>query len=231
MKLEILNVSKEYIKQRSVLSNVAFVVSNSEKITLMGAVDAGKTTLFRLMSKLDKGFVGEILFDGVSVRKIKQKAMDLFLLSDNLMLKENQTVLQNVCFGLILRGGTKESAKTVAMPFLEKFGLSSKINLMVETLSDYEKILVAICRGVARSPKIVILDDILVRFDEIKQLQYMKVIVKILNDFDCIVIYSVNTIPLGQSLRLRTVVLNEGKISFDGDFENSPYANVDIEDE
>ncbi|MEG2116524.1 MAG: ATP-binding cassette domain-containing protein [Clostridia bacterium] len=231
MKIQVLNVSKEYIKQRPILSNVAFDVAPNEKITLMGADGAGKSTLFRLMSKLDKQFDGDILYDGVSVRQLKQQQLQMAYLTDELMLQSEKSVLDNACYGLILRGEKKDAARNIATPFLAKFDLLAKADTLVKDLDIFDKIKTAICRAIVRNPQVVILDDIMKLVDEDSQTAFMARLSAIIDGFDVAVIIAVSTIPLGKTLCRRTIILNEGKVSFDGAFQNSPYANVDESDE
>lgn len=231
MKIEVKNVSKEYIKGTKVLDDVSFTISDGEKITLMGAEGAGKTTLFRLMSKLDKKFDGEIFYDDASVRKLSQRDLQMVLLSDELLLVDKETVLQSACFGLIARGVSKKKAIEIVEPLLVKFNLADKMYTKTNELGMFDKVKTAVCRGVARSPKIIIFDDIMRRCDTEIQTDGMNIIANLVDKTDSAVIYSVNTIPLGKALNKRTVVLNEGKVSFDGDFASSQYANVQEEEE
>ncbi|MEG2001991.1 MAG: ATP-binding cassette domain-containing protein, partial [Clostridia bacterium] len=224
-------VSKEYIKQRPILSNVAFEIEPNEKIAFMGADNAGKSTLFRIMSKLDTKFDGDVLFDGVSVRKLNQRQLQLAYLTDELMLQNEKTVLDNACYGLKIRGEKKDVAREKATPFLTKFDLFEKADTLVKDLDIFDKIKTATCRAIARNPQVVILDDILKRVAEESQTAFMARLSAIIDGFDVAVINAVSTIPLGKTLSRRTIVLNEGKVSFDGAFQNSPYANVDESDE
>ena len=223
MKIEVSNLTKEYIKTRLVLKDLTLTVNSGEKITIMGADNAGKTTLFRLITTLDKRFIGEIILDAESVRTIGQKELNAVYLTDHFFLYLGRSVEENVAYGLKIRRNQRNAIEKKVRDIVVKFGFDRFDGMRVKELSIVDRFKVAVLRGVVRDPELMIFDDCFKEMNDDERNESILFLKEALHDLPATVIYGVSSIQDGKLFDLRTVVLNEGEISYDGAFSDSPY--------
>ncbi len=223
MKIEISNLTKEYIKTRLVLKNVSININDGEKVVVMGAEGAGKTTLFRLMTTLDPKFVGDILLNGGSVRDVLQKDLNAVYLTSHFLLYLGRTVEENIAYGLKIRRNQRTMIEKKVRDIVLKFGLDKFDGLVVKELSIVDRFQVAVLRGLVRDPSMMIFDDCFKEMSAEEKNQSIEFLKTTLLDFPATVIFGISDIEDGKNFNLRTVVLNEGEVSFDGAFKDSQY--------
>ena len=223
MKIEISNLTKEYIKTRLVLKNISLNIDKGEKITVMGADGAGKTTLFRLMTTLDPKFVGDIFLDGESVKVLSQKELNAVYLTSHFFLYLGRTVEENISYGLKIRRNQRTAVEKKVRGIVLKFGFDKFDGLRVKELSMVDRFKVAVLRGVVRDPEMMIFDDCFKEMNDDERIESIEFLKSTLEELPATVIYGVSSIEDGKLFNLRTVVLNEGEISFDGAFAESQY--------
>jgi len=148
-----------------VLKGVSFKVEQGQTVGIVGYTGSGKTTLVNLIPRLFDPDKGEILIDGVNVKKIPLKVLrgsigyvqqDVFLFSD--------TVKNNITFGV---DGVDEdkiiSVAKIAHIYDEVMEFPNKFDTIVGergiTLSGGQKQRVGLARALIKEPKILILDD------------------------------------------------------------------------
>ena len=160
--LEIKNVSYSYPGNKPVLDNCSFAVS-SERIGLIGPNGSGKTTLLHLMVGLLKPQRGEILFNGVPIRKeqeyreLRKNVGFLFQNSDDQLF--SPTVIEDIAFGPLNLGMTPEKAYLRAHETLVELGLTHIENRVTHRLSGGEKKLVALATILSMHPRLLLLDE------------------------------------------------------------------------
>ncbi|MEN2983706.1 MAG: ABC transporter ATP-binding protein [Dictyoglomaceae bacterium] len=163
--VEFRNVSFSYDGRKKVLDNISFKVKPGEKIALVGHTGAGKTTIVNLICRFYDPQEGEILIDGVNIKKIKLKSLreqiavmfqDTFLFSGS--------VLDNIKYGNLSADFNQvmETAKKVyAHDFiisLEK-GYETSVQERGTRLSIGQRQLISLARTLIANPKILILDE------------------------------------------------------------------------
>ena len=165
--LEVRNLSKTYAAGAGVfhaLKNVSITVNKGEIFGFMGLSGAGKTSLARCVSALEKADSGEILLGGVDITKLRgaklretRKKMGLVFQHFNLLM--NATVFENIAFPLRIAGKPKAFIKTRVDELLETVGLTEKREAYPATLSGGQKQRVGIARALAAEPELVICDE------------------------------------------------------------------------
>jgi D-methionine transport system ATP-binding protein len=165
--LEIKNLSKSYKTIHGpllALNNVSVRVNKGDVFGFIGLSGAGKTSLARCISVLEKADAGEILFNGVDITKLKsvklreaRRKMGMVFQHFNLLM--NTTVFENVAFPLRIAGKTKNEIRTRVSALLEVVGLTEKETVYPATLSGGQKQRVGIARALAAEPELVICDE------------------------------------------------------------------------
>ncbi len=163
--IEFRDVSFEYERGRSILSNVNLSIRAGEKLAIVGATGAGKSTLISLIPRLYDVTSGTILVNGVDIRDYKIQSMReqvSMVLQDSLLF--SGTIAENIAFGRpgATRQQVEEAArKANAEEFIVKLPDSYE-SLVAErglTLSGGQKQRIAIARAILRDAPILILDE------------------------------------------------------------------------
>jgi len=157
--LEIRNVSKKFVsKNKEILAvdNITFNVRYNEFLSIVGPSGCGKSTLLRMIAGLEKPTSGEILMEG---KKIEGPGAERGLVFQQYTLLPWRNVLDNVAFGLEIRGLPKKERYEIAKRFIKMIGLEGFEEAYPYELSGGMQQRVAIARTLANDPKIVLMDE------------------------------------------------------------------------
>ena len=155
----------EQTGQMLAVSNVSFQVDKGEIFTIMGLSGSGKSTLVRCLNRLIEPTSGSILIDGEDVcaqkagplRELRRRKLTMVF--QNFALLPHRSVLDNVEFGLMLRGEPKEGRRKKAAEALEQVGLSAWANRYPDNLSGGMKQRVGLARALASDADIMLMDE------------------------------------------------------------------------
>jgi len=125
------NIAKKY-NNEPVVQNISVELPQGGFISLLGPSGAGKTTLFNVLSGVDKPDCGRIILNGEDITGKTGKVS--YMLQKDLLL-EYRTVLDNVILPLLIRGEKKKLSRQYAAGFFELFGLSGYENKYPNELS------------------------------------------------------------------------------------------------
>lgn len=176
-------------------------IHDGEIFVIMGLSGSGKSTLVRCLSRLIEPTDGELIFEGVDLRKVSDKEMieirrhKLGMVFQHFALLPHLSVLDNVAFPLDVQGMGKEEREEKARSVIELVGLAGRELNYPRELSGGQQQRVGIARSLAVEPELWFLDepfsalDPLIRRemqDEFMRLQAMlhKTIIFITHDFD-----------------------------------------------
>src|ERR1700674_3811171 len=140
----------------SALSNVSFTVRDGEIVCLIGPSGCGKTTALRIAMGLETASGGKITVDGREVRGCGHDRGMVFQFAE---LLPWLTALQNVMFGLEMKGVRGKELRATATRYLELVGLSDSLNRRPHQLSGGMKQRVGIARALAIDPKVLLMDE------------------------------------------------------------------------
>ncbi len=151
--------------QLEVLKGIDLHIKEGEFVSIVGASGAGKTTLLQIIGTLDNANSGEIIINGVDIKKLSDKEFSAFrnkqlgfVFQFHQLLPEF-TALENVCMpGLIARKNSKE-VEEKAKELLTKLGLKDRFHHKPNELSGGEKQRVAVARALINDPKLILADE------------------------------------------------------------------------
>ena len=157
--LEIKGLSKSFSvkgKTFEALRDVNLSVDDKEVICLLGPSGCGKTTLLRIMAGLERPTSGSVLLDGVPIEGPGPQRGMVF---QEYSLFPWRTILDNVAFGLELKGVPKAERHEKARQYLKTVGLEGFENSYPHELSGGMKQRVAIVRALVNNPKALFMDE------------------------------------------------------------------------
>ena len=133
---------------------------------LLGATQAGKTTLMRLMAGLDVPSHGQLLVDGVDVTGVPVRQRNVAMVYQQFINYPSMTVFDNIASPLKLRGGMDRTAITQRVQALaDKLHIQPFLQRLPAELSGGQQQRVALARALAKDAPLMLLDEPLVNLD------------------------------------------------------------------
>lgn len=139
-----------------VLKGLSLDIRSGECLAIVGASGSGKTTLLRILAGLERADAGEVDIDGRPVDGVGAERAVIF---QEPRLLPWLTVLENVTFGLDIRGWPKGRAKAEARHYIELVGLADFADAYPRQLSGGMAQRVGIARALTVKPEILLLDE------------------------------------------------------------------------
>lgn len=154
----------KYFGKNEVLKGIDLKIEQGEVLVIIGPSGSGKSTLLRSMNLLEEPTKGRITFEGID---ITDKKNDIFKMREKMgmvfqqfNLFPNITVLENITLSPIKTKGLSTSeAEQKAYELLEKVGLLEKANAYPASLSGGQQQRIAIARGLAMDPDVLLFDE------------------------------------------------------------------------
>ncbi len=153
------DVTKNFVHNGSslpVLQEIGFTIEDGEFVCLVGPSGCGKSTLINLIAGLDQPSSGRVLIDGVPVIG---PGKDRIVVFQEAALFPWLNVQKNVEFGLKMLGVSAEERRGKANDYLKMVHLSRFADAYPHQLSGGMKQRVAIARGLAMDPKVLLMDE------------------------------------------------------------------------
>jgi cobalt/nickel transport system ATP-binding protein len=220
------DMSFGYPGRNTVLDQLNLSFYQGDRMGLMGPNGSGKTTLFHVIMGLLKPAAGSMEIFGKSVQEekefagVRQRIGLLFQDADDQLF--SPTVLEDVAFGPLNLGKSKDEAKGIARSTLDSLGLADFEGRITHKLSGGEKRLVSLATVLAMEPDVLLLDEPTTGLDETTEGR----LVEILQGLDLsFILVSHNIDFLMKTTEFISYMAN-GKISLDE--ESIPHTHVHI---
>ncbi len=137
-----------------------FTVAPGERVALFSPSGSGKTTLLRWIAGVaDAPAVGELHYGSRVIGALPPERRDLGVVFQDYALFPQRSVLENVAFGLEMRGASRTVRVERAREWIERLGLASRTEMAAGLLSGGEKQRVALARALVWEPKALLLDE------------------------------------------------------------------------
>ncbi|MCI6573531.1 MAG: ATP-binding cassette domain-containing protein [Firmicutes bacterium] len=167
------NLSLKFTKEFYALYDVNLEIKKGEAVALLGEEHSGKTTLLRVLCKLEKDFTGEVYIKDIPLKKVD------FSLDVNMgyipaapVFFEKKTVYQNLQALLKSRKINKSQREEKINKLLIEYNFEKFRDEKVKNLSLFEKYILSIARLSLREIELVLIDNI---FEKLSQEEYEKI--------------------------------------------------------
>lgn len=221
--IEICDLDKSFATaggEVNVLRQVRLQISAGERVAVVGASGAGKTTLMHILGGLDHPSGGEILFEGESIFALRGPALDRFrnrtvgfVFQFHQLLPEF-SALENVMMPLLIGGITRSEAERQATALLEEVGLGQRLEHKPGALSGGEQQRVAIARALVREPRLLLADEPTGNLDSTTSDEIMALLNRMHRSRGLTMIIVTHNRQLAASLD-RTLRMEDGRLSED----------------
>ena len=232
LKLE--HITKDYTSGNTIvhaLKGIDIEFRENEFVSILGQSGCGKTTLLNIIGGLDRYTEGNLIINGKSTKKFKDKDWDAYrnysvgFVFQSYNLISHQTILSNVELALTLSGVGKKERKNRAIKALKEVGLEEQIHKKPNQLSGGQMQRVAIARALVNNPDIILADEPTGALDTKTSKQVMDILKKIAKDK--LVIMVTHNPELAEQYSTRIIKILDGVITDD----SNPYKTEKIDDE
>ncbi len=222
--LQIRNIRKQYRTGdfvQTALDDVSLDLRDNEFVAVLGPSGSGKTTLLNIIGGLDRYDSGDLIIDGISTKKYKDRDWDSYrnhsvgFVFQSYNLIPHQTVLKNVELALTIGGISKKQRKERALEALEKVGLGEQAHKKPNQMSGGQMQRVAIARALVNDPKILLADEPTGALDTKTSLQVMDLLKEVARDR--LVVMVTHNPELAEKYATRTIRLTDGAVTSDTD--------------
>jgi len=210
-----IEVSKEDVVA---VRDLSFEVKKGEVFIVMGLSGSGKSTLIRCLIRLVEPSYGNVIINGYDVTAMDKKELTEFRRYQTAMvfqhygLLPHKNVLDNVAFGLKLRGVPKKERREKAMRALEIVGLEKWINYYPSSLSGGMRQRVGIARALVADPPILLMDEPFSGLDPLIRREMQDELIRIQEEMHKTIFFVTHDLDEAMRLGDRMAVMRDGSI-------------------
>lgn len=217
--LKIENISKSYktgdLVQKA-LDNVSLNLRDCEFVSILGPSGSGKTTLLNIIGGLDHYDSGDLIINGISTKKYKDKDWDSYrnhsigFVFQSYNLIPHQSILSNVELALTISGVSRSERRIRAQKALEDVGLGNQLHKKPNQMSGGQMQRVAIARALVNDPDILLADEPTGALDTETSIQVMNLLKEVAKKR--LVVMVTHNPELAEEYSTRIVKLRDGSI-------------------
>ena len=219
MMITLKNVTKEYDKGNTGLTNVSLDVEKGEFVFIVGKSGSGKTTLMKLLQKELEPTSGQIIVNGQNYKELKRKELpklrrQMGMVFQDFRLLKDRNVYDNVAFAQKVVGEPNSHIKKKVPLMLSMVGLAAKYRSFPKQLSGGEQQRVAIARALINEPSILLADEPTGNLDNNNAWEIMKLLEEI-NSKGTTVIVVTHNLEIVKVMKKRVITVKKGTIVSD----------------
>ncbi len=227
--LKITNFTKIYQNQKKAVDNLSIHVESGDIYGFIGHNGAGKTTAIRSIVGVMDFNEGEILIDGISIKKdpIKCKSIMAYI-PDNPDLYEYLTGLQYLNFISNIFSIDKSKRIDLIKKYADAFEITDDLGKLISSYSHGMKQKLALTSAFIHQPKLLILDEPFVGLDP-KAAHTLKTLIHDLCQHGSSVFFSTHVLDVAEKLCNKIAIIKKGKLVASGKTEDIK-GNQSLED-
>ncbi|MEK4082539.1 quaternary amine ABC transporter ATP-binding protein [Psychrobacillus sp. FSL K6-1415] len=198
--------------------NASMEIMEGETFVIMGLSGSGKSTLIRCLNLLNKPTYGAIYVDGENIVGYNKNQLKYFrqkkiaMVFQHFGLFSHRTVLENIEYGLEIRGMSKTERREIAQKHLETVGLKGYENQYPDELSGGMRQRVGIARALANDPDILLMDEPFSALDPLIRREMQLELLDIQNKLQKTIIFITHDVNEAFKIGDRVAVMKDGKV-------------------
>lgn len=205
------NVVKKFGDMAAV-QRMNLAIDGGEFLAIMGSSGCGKTTTLRMLAGLETPTEGEIRLNGVRINELKPSDRETPMVWQSLALFPFLNVIQNVEFGLKMRGLSASRRKAKAEEWLDRMEIGDLAERSIDQLSGGQKQRVALARALVTEPPVLLLDEPLSALDANLVVRMQGVLSRLQKDLDITFVYVTHSQSEAFAMADRVVIMSKGVI-------------------
>jgi branched-chain amino acid transport system ATP-binding protein len=208
-----------YYGKVAAVRNVSFEIEKGKIVTLIGANGAGKSTILKTISGLERAVSGEIVFEGTRIEKLLTQdivRLGIGHVPEGRRLFPGMTVMENLGMGAYLRTQAQEIARDLERVFQYFPVLKNRRTQRAGSLSGGEQQMLAIGRALMSSPKLLLLDEPSIGLSPLMS-QTIATIISIINGEGVSILLVEQNAKLALKIAHKGYVLETGSIVLEGE--------------
>lgn len=209
-------VSKRYPSGFEALNQVNFALAKGEMAFLTGHSGAGKSTILKLIAKLEQPSAGQIEVNDRPLHQLKRRHIAAYRASLGIVFQTphllwDRSVFHNIALPLEIQGMPQPIITKRVRAALDMVGLLHKEKLLPATLSGGEQQRVGIARAIVHKPMLVLADEPTGNLDPSLALDIIKLLAQF-NEVGVSVLIATHDLTLIASLKYRILMLKQGRL-------------------
>ena len=206
------------------LSDINLKVEAGDIYGIIGMSGAGKSTLVRCLNYLEVPTEGRVLIEGQDLRDLSPKDLrklrgNIGMIFQGFNLLMQKSVIDNICFPLLIQGKKKEEARERARELLKIVDLTEKEKAFPAQLSGGQKQRVAIARALASHPRILLCDEATSALDPQTTASILALLKKINEETGITIIIITHQMSVVQEICKHVAIIEKGHLVEDGTVE------------
>jgi glycine betaine/proline transport system ATP-binding protein len=198
------------------LGDVSLSINEGEIFVIMGLSGSGKSTLVRHINRLIEPTDGSIEIDGQNILNFNSKQLAEFrqkkisMVFQSFGLLPHWNVIDNVAYGLYVQGMDKKKARELALPWLEKVGLSQYVKSYPDELSGGMRQRVGLARALAVDTEIILMDEAFSALDPLIRCEMQDLLLKLQQNLKKTIVFITHDIDEAVKIGARIAILKDG---------------------
>ena len=211
---DILNLTNQVVS----IADISLKINQGELFVIMGLSGSGKSTLVRCINRLIKPTSGHIYIDEEDIAHVNEKRMREIRLSKISMVFQqfglfpHKTVVENVEYGLKVRGINRVARRQKARETLARVGLEQWADYMPSSLSGGMQQRVGLARALATDAEILLMDEPFSALDPLIRREMQEELLRLQKELHKTIIFISHDIYEAFKIGDRIAVMKEGKV-------------------
>ncbi|MGI6513765.1 MAG: betaine/proline/choline family ABC transporter ATP-binding protein [Syntrophomonadaceae bacterium] len=204
------------------VQNVSFSVRRGEVFVIMGLSGSGKSTLLRCIPRLHQPTRGEVIIDGRNVLEMDEKELiefrrhEVAMIFQHYGLLPHRNVLENVAFGLKLRGVPPQERMEQARQAIVRVGLEGWENYYPSQLSGGMRQRVGIARALVQGSDLLLMDEPFSGLDPLIRREMQDMLISLLKEENKTIVFVTHDLHEAARLGDRMAVMRQGEFVQEG---------------
>ncbi len=217
--LEIIKFSKSYKNGKKAVDNISLTVKDGEIFAFIGHNGAGKTTTIKSIVGILEFEEGDILIDGISIKKDPLKCKsEIAYIPDNPDIYESLTGIQYLNFIADIFNVSKSDRENLIKYYADKFEITNFLGDLISSYSHGMKQKLVLISALLHKPKLLVLDEPFVGLDP-KASHLLKEEMKKLCNEGVAIFFSTHVLEVAEKLCDKVAIIKNGTIVAQGKME------------